>query len=235
MECWDKDGEIHIGLGYKLRFIHLRLALSHHRTGAPDGVCLKALTHFQERFYRCPAHTISICPRIVDGRLLLQTQFCSRVDRNRAQQKMIPDELERWCLDYRRHNHTENPHEGCQIGHVEKWSEDICPHLSTRYSSIYENAFSRGLRCKLDHPEHEECSHCSGLKQCSSCATEYLIEANDFTRGCFTIQITAWKDLGQGKSPYDPKWRQHVGKSFDNKPQPISLGSIRSAFEDGHI
>lgn len=106
----------------------------------------------------------------------------------------------------------------------------ICPHLEFPGAK---------LGCRVHHMKNAKlnatCSTCTGMYQCRYCLTEYRIDYKDFGDGVAFV-VTSWLDLGDGRSPSDPAYQNHVlrGSAPQLLPEPprIEPGSIRAAYEE---
>ena len=82
----------------------------------------------------------------------------------------------------------------------------------------------------------------SGVHLCDTCATDYVVRPlriDVLAGGERSIEIEVWRDLGNGRNPFDSSWRAHgeLGnghEGFTNEMQRLSNlapGSIKTAFE----
>ena len=109
----------------------------------------------------------------------------------------------------------------------------ICPHL---IGVRHHSRLSALLRCKMSHVNDRKCPVCSVLIQCHHCATECLVETEDFGDLGLIVMITAWKNLGSCKTPTDRMWRDQAYDSQERLPlvEPVyhtHPGSINASFE----
>ena len=110
----------------------------------------------------------------------------------------------------------------------------ICPHL-VGYE-IYSRLPAL-LRCKLSHVKDLTCPACSRLIQCNHCATECLVETEDFGDLGLVVTITGWKNLGSCKTPTDRMWKDQAYDLYVCSPETEPVyrtypGSIYASFED---
>jgi len=111
-----------------------------------------------------------------------------------------------------------------------RWDDvEICPHLiATAHNARLQNL----LLCNLSHGNNSKCPCCTIPKRCLWCATEYLLETHSFKDLGLIVVVTAWKNMGSCRTPFDPKWQEHAGGTLlprDNT-QDESKG-IRDLFE----
>ena len=91
---------------------------------------------------------------------------------------------------------------------------DVCPHLSAYHEG---NALTRLVRCRLSHEDTRHfCSSCCVQRDCSCCATSFSLELEDSSDGGVLFIVTVWKNLGFGRTPFDPMWWRHVSKLGNN-------------------
>ena len=45
---------------------------------------------------------------------------------------------------------------------------------------------------------------------CSICATDYVASAQATTVGNIELSISVWRDLSNGRNPFEPAWRAHT-------------------------
>jgi hypothetical protein len=114
----------------------------------------------------------------------------------------------------------------------------ICRHLWHREEG---GLLTIMLDCKLSHwSSKSPCLRCGGLRQCHQCHTEFQIDVKDFGKQGIALVITTWLDLGECRTPLDPKWKARTcGRSCQvrtGSKQDVVLsepGSIRESFGDG--
>jgi hypothetical protein len=72
-----------------------------------------------------------------------------------------------------------------------------------------------------------------GMMQCRYCLTEFRIDFKKCGRHCTAMFVTRWMDLGEGRSPLDPRWASHVRVDGRTSQVPVNFerGSICAAFE----
>ncbi|KAI9880202.1 MAG: hypothetical protein M1830_004788 [Pleopsidium flavum] len=119
-----------------------------------------------------------------------------------------------------------------EFKHVKKYILKICPHLTAHDD---DNLLAHLITCRLSHLDNRPCLFCDGLRQCRSCPTEFQVEIEDLGEAGVAVLVTAWNNLGSGRSPSDPKWRAHIYRSQNNQMRAESFqyepGSIQTAFE----
>jgi hypothetical protein len=111
------------------------------------------------------------------------------------------------------------------------WNFQACFHEGAHRSQDVSTGFGGLLTCKLRHYKQPHCGHCSGLKQCRYCPTEYEIDTMDM-QGKFTIVVTAWQDLGSGLTPRDPMVISHFSFKTLDEGMRFKAGSVKPAFDE---
>lgn len=80
------------------------------------------------------------------------------------------------------------------------------------------------------------------MNSCKFCTTEFRTDFKELgDQGC-ALFLTKWMDLGQGRSPSDPKWEGHFPQSrysgyteFVPVEMEYGIGTIAASFEGGGI
>ncbi len=111
-----------------------------------------------------------------------------------------------------------------------RWDNvEVCPHLiATAHNARLQNL----LLCNLSHKNSSKCPCCTIPKRCHWCATEYLLEVHSFKDLGLVVVVTAWKNLGTRKTPFDPKWQEHAGSTLlPTDDTQNELKGIRDSFE----
>lgn len=111
-----------------------------------------------------------------------------------------------------------------------RWDEvEVCPRLiATAHNARLQNL----LLCNLSHKSSSKCPCCTIPKRCHWCATEYLLEAHSFKDLGLVVVVTAWKNLGTCRTPFDPKWQEHAGSTLlPTDDTQNELKGIRDSFE----
>jgi hypothetical protein len=107
----------------------------------------------------------------------------------------------------------------------------ICSHLWDRQE---EGLLTNMMDCKLSHWRSKgPCSVCDGLQQCHHCYTEFQLDIKDYSKQGVALVITTWLDLGECRTPLDPKW----GLWTVRRPCLVSTGPGQDVvvFEPGNI
>ena len=83
-----------------------------------------------------------------------------------------------------------------------------CSHLDDELTylarcAIRHTSFGAGLQ------DIRQCEHCESTYRCAVCATEYAVEIKPSRRrkNQHMLVLTAWTDLGSGKTPRERLWR----------------------------
>jgi hypothetical protein len=95
------------------------------------------------------------------------------------------------------------------------------------------------MTCRASHWDekglNKTCATCAGLHQCQTCPTEFQLDTVDYGYNYYhrRLIVTRWLDLGEGRTPEDPKWKSHLGSRDRSqaKPIPFEAGSIKATFE----
>ncbi|KAF9694603.1 hypothetical protein EKO04_007337 [Ascochyta lentis] len=183
--CVDYNSYLSDGMGYTLRYHHIRLALAHHRHGPSHGLPLQAFEHSSHSsitlFHTPIQTTISHTAKIKDNTFLLHTNFSLLLPTWTTSHKSLITTL--WPLlpaSLTQHRASENGHTGLM--------------------AALDNVLRRGWRVL-------------GAQSCSDCATDWTLTthtiprsiAGDFVR----LNMQTWRALGPGTSPFDADWRAH--------------------------
>jgi len=211
--CADYNSYLTDTTGYTLRYQHLRLALAAHKFGPTHGIPLSAFIHTSSgtiRLFNTPVQTsTSHTVKITNSRFLLHTSFSA----------LLPA----WAANHRHLIHTLFPllppilttHRASAHGH-------------TALMAACDNVIRRGWRVL-------------GAQSCSDCATDWTVSSHVIPRsiaGEFVrVTIQAWRDLGDGRGPFEKDWRAHgahiagTEESCVREERARERGSVRSAFE----
>lgn len=195
-----------IGLPPQIRFSLLQWTMKRHRMGFN---CCKELNYFffEERSYQ--RHS---------GR-----RDCGRyyIKEARIRNRKVLVRAQDWFL--------------LPASHIGPLSDlaiiGICSHLWHREEG---GLLTLMIDCKLSHWRSKSpCSACDGLRQCHYCYTEFQLDVKDFGKRGVALVITTWLDLGECRTPLDPKW----GLRICHRPCLVSTGSEQDVvvFEPGNI
>ncbi|OAL03949.1 hypothetical protein IQ06DRAFT_291583 [Phaeosphaeriaceae sp. SRC1lsM3a] len=210
-ECTDYNSYLSAGPNYVLRFHHVRLALNHSMYGA--GIPLSAFTHTHAsmaKIYRTPVPTnLSISARIVEGKFILHSSFAMILPAWSTARKNIIEHI--WpALP-----HLLAGHRGSENGH-------------TGLMAAVDNVVRRGWKYPF-------------TQMCTTCATDWSVSCHFFPHasgGQTRLVVQSWRDLGDGRNPFDTAWRAHgvcvhaMGSSTDVlRTSGLQPGEVRRAFE----
>ncbi|KAH8815532.1 hypothetical protein F5884DRAFT_772697 [Xylogone sp. PMI_703] len=105
-------------------------------------------------------------------------------------------------------------------------SGEICPHIS--------------YTLKKDRDRVSSGNHTFQVQQCSYCHTEFRIRTHNPSYDCAAVTLTRWKDLGDGPTLDNQKWRSHIrdgnlmfGPGVTWSTVSFVAGSIKDEFESG--
>jgi hypothetical protein len=208
-DCTDFNSYLSAGPDYVLRFHHIRLALNHAMYGA--GIPLSTFNFTQAsmaKVYRTPVPTnLSIAAKIVNGHFLLHTSFAI----------ILPS----WCTS-RKHI----------LDHI--WP--ALPHILSGHRDS-DNGHT-GLMAAIDNVVRRGYKYLV-TQTCSTCPSDWTISAHLFphaTGGQVRLVVQTWRDLGDGRNPFDGKWRSHGvcmhGAVADlSRASDRQAGDIRRAYE----
>ncbi|KAF1956012.1 hypothetical protein CC80DRAFT_492911 [Byssothecium circinans] len=230
-DCAEFNSYLHDGWDYVLCFHHVRLAVNRHLWGEGNGIDVSAFTYNSggvERKIKVAKthggahHTdwvttqLKTRARVVDGRLILYASY--RVS--------VPGDS------------------GGLPFHLGKCIGSVLPQIVAghRYSHEPHTGIVRALEMALlPHMEHREVT-----KTCSVCATDFSIVVSHHSPTASSgseptntiVQFFAWRDLGDGRSPFDTSWRAHGELGNGNEGVyagsiQMQDGSIRRRFRDG--
>jgi hypothetical protein len=208
-DCTDFNSYLQAGPDYILRFHHIRLALNHAMYGT--GIPLSEFSFTQAsmaNIYRTPVPTnLSISAKIVSGRFLLHTSFAMILPSWATARKHILQHI--WpALP-----HILSGHRDSDNGH-------------TGLMAAIDNVVRRGYRYPL-------------TQMCSTCTTDWTVNCHYFphaTGGQTRLVLQSWRDLGDGRNPFDTAWRAH-GVCMHNsttdaaRPSSVQAGDVRRSFE----
>jgi hypothetical protein len=208
-DCTDFNSYLHAGPDYILRFHHIRLALNHPLYGAGIPLSSFSYTHASmAKIYRTPVPTnLSISAKIVSGRFLLHSTFAIILPAWSTARKHILENI--WPTL----PHILSGHRDSENGH-------------TGLMAAIDNVVRRGWRYPF-------------TQMCTTCATDWSVNAHYFphaTGGQTRLVVQSWRDLGDGRNPFDMAWRAHGvcmhGSGGDVvRISGMQAGDIRRAFE----
>ncbi|KAL6710237.1 hypothetical protein ACN47E_009183 [Coniothyrium glycines] len=170
---------------YTLCYHHIRLALNHSLWGPEHGIPLSAFTHTHSsmaKFSRTPIPTkLTTSARISpQGRFLLHTSLALILPTWCAFNKSLLKHL--WPLL----PHILSSHRASDNGH-------------TGLMAALDNVVRRGW--KYPFPQ-----------ACSLCSTDWSVASHEFphsTGSQVRVVVQSWRDLGDGRNPFDSAWRAH--------------------------
>lgn len=208
--CADYNSYLSDGMGYTLRYHHIRLALAHHHRGAIHGLPLSSFdhsTHGTITLFRTPVQTsISHSAKITDGVFLLHTSYALLLPSWAAAHKNLIGHL--WPLlpaILTQHRATEHGHSGLM--------------------AAIDNVARRGWRVL-------------GAQTCAACASDWSVAAFPLPRsiaGEFVrLDVRVWRDLGAGLTPFDGAWRAH-GVFLAGAEDAWARGDVEAQRERGAV
>jgi hypothetical protein len=210
-DCLDFNSYLKASPDYILRFHHIRLALNHSLWGSQHGIPLSAFNHSKAdmaKIYRTPVPTkLDISARIVEGRFLLHTSFAIILPSWSTSRKHLLEHL--WPA----FPHILAGHRDSENGH-------------TGLMAAVDNVIRRGWKYPF-------------TQMCATCATDWSVNCHFFphaTGGQTRLVIQTWRDLGDGRNPFDTAWRAHgvgtYGVGSDVlRVTGLQAGDVRRAFE----
>ncbi|KAF3039550.1 hypothetical protein E8E12_007363 [Didymella heteroderae] len=211
--CAEYNSYLSDDTGYVLRYHHIRLALARQIHGSAHGLRLSAFSHIRSSsitLFKTPVQTsISHEAKIRDGTFMLHTKYSV----------LLPS----WAASHKN-----------LIGHL--WP--LLPPVITQHrASEYGHT---GLMAALDNVARRRW-RVLGAQSCSDCMTDWSVTAFQIPRsvaGEFVrLNVQTWRDLGNGKSPFDTQWRAHgpyivgAGEYGVREKMSREKGSVREAFE----
>jgi hypothetical protein len=213
-DCAEFNSYLEAGDGYVLRFHHIRLALAHHLHGPAHGIPLSSLsyshTSMESKIYRTPVQTTLSIMPKIWGSRLLLHTSFTLT-------------LPAWTTS-RKHilTHIWNVLPHVLIGHRDS------DNGHTGLMAAIDNVVRRGWKYPF-------------TQNCGSCRTDWTVSAHTFgPQSQVRLVIQTWRDLGDGKSPFDQGWRAHgvpiVSVSYHSQPgveryEDVRAGDVRRAFE----
>ena len=194
-------------------FNNVQAAMKRHRQGRDVTKELRALSSTMvDKFPQIEdptsvVHT-SVLPCIIDGEMLFRTQ-CRVFVKTGAP---FPDLVLWWAC-----------------AHQNLLIPDPLPDPML-------SPMAQMLACRTIHIAREEsaCAHCTGIRQCPFCDTEYQIDHKVWAGSGTSLVVAAWSNMGSARSPSDPKWAHHVDvdfvKSTDVPRKSPETGALQRAF-----
>lgn len=223
-DCAEFNSFLRAGNHYVLAYHHVRMAMNRHSWGPDYGIGLEEFSYQQKGSNKilnvsCPAN-MDISTRIVANKFLLNVHYAISV----------PISLTKRSEFYQR-----------------LWAS--LPQIVVGHRNDRDG--HNGMLYDIQHSTSNFWK--SDVDVCKTCATDYAVSAAypqvEATESCagvnpknVEIVIEVWRDLGNGKSPFDTQWRAHgenvtpykanIGDSLwlaaSHKP-----GCIKEAFEKG--
>ncbi|KAF2121460.1 hypothetical protein BDV96DRAFT_472521, partial [Lophiotrema nucula] len=194
-DCAEYNSYLHDGHDYVLTYHHVRLALNRHLWGSDFGIGLEDFAYYKEgstKIYgkKVPM-TLEVEAKIVDGHFLLHSTFTvvanGRAGKSSAIFKGGSFDIPQIVLGHRDSN---DGHTGL--------ASTVNKILSTDWRQIQDSL-----------------ALCNNTQLCSFCATDYLITPrliesgpSNHTPG-IEIRIETWRDLYEGRNPFQSSWRAH--------------------------
>ncbi|KAF2708910.1 hypothetical protein K504DRAFT_455839 [Pleomassaria siparia CBS 279.74] len=178
------------GQGYVLRHHHVRLAINHEVWGPEYGIPLSAF-----RYYNSMA-TVKVLKRDVEVSL-----WCDA--RVRGGRLILAATFKMWIPQ--------------TIMSDPKWLDSVWPQLPQIVVGHRDSHHGHsGLRTTLKDDKLR-----NKMQLCSVCATDFVVERMVGIKqsdGSYNniVLIHVWRDLGDGRSPFEASWRAHgeIGESL---------------------
>lgn len=86
----------------------------------------------------------------------------------------------------------------------------VCPHINHHLGHYISTNPEVKVACRISHLGNlrlnSSCSTCSGVQKFGRCPTDFQIDMKDFGKNVTALVITRLLDLGEGRTPLDPKW-----------------------------
>jgi hypothetical protein len=211
--CLDFNSYLNAGDGYVLRFHHVRLALAHAVYGPSHGIPLSSLTYTSSTKGKIYGKTVL-------GRVVVTPKLCNgRVLLKSAFSLIFPA-----CITSRKNI----------LSHI--WP--ILPHILVGHRDS-ENGHT-GLMAAIDNVVRRGWTY-PLAQNCGRCLTDWSVGM--YTVGPHRVQLVveSWRDLGDGKSPFEQGWRAHgvpvVEVSYHaqrgvDRYGEVRAGDVRRAFEE---
>lgn len=214
--CSYLDGYLLFGPHFGFRFQHAQMAMKLYRLRAPENPFLDSLSHAESWYTRSPS-TKNVAHYHTSARI--------------ANDDLIMKLEYRYILDRG---------EGYDESRI--LCEHVCPHW--KRGTSYDDLTKR-TRCLMSHESGQSCPGCTGMVQCQSCSTEFIVALLDcnWSPGGRALYFTVWKNLGPCDTPFDIRWRSQLRLPHDRllfrdylSPRTMAAsfvpGSILRAFED---
>ena len=199
-----------------VRFNNVQAAMKKHRQGRDVTEALRDLSYAVVHMYPLgKEHPTSVMnasarPCIVDGEMLFRIQ----------------------CRVF--------VHAGAPFPDLVTWS--ACAHqgLYVRDDHVGLTPLAEMLTCRIGHLATSEgaCARCEGLRQCRACDTEYRMDHKVWPGEGTSLVVTAWLNVGSGRSLADPKWAQYIDIGFNISVyvarNVAEVGAVQRAFDMQH-
>ncbi|KAF2188297.1 hypothetical protein K469DRAFT_660980 [Zopfia rhizophila CBS 207.26] len=215
-ECSEFNGFLHAGREFVVRWHHVRLVVMREVWGEDYGIPISS-------FYYSASNTIKIFKslvntrlhveaKIVAGNLILHSTFTITIPVSETMRSKFVERM--W----------------------DKMPQIVVGHRNDRQGHTgLVLAVRQAL--KRDWKSHTQL--------CSTCAIDYTVQSSTFHDGSDTqdsslhLTIETWRDLGNGRSPFDASWRAHgeIGNAREGFGGDIlrltnfKAGDIRAVFE----
>lgn len=221
-DCAEFNSYLHDSWDYVLCYHHVRLALNRELWGREYGIGMDAFAYEESALRnigKFPAQSYLKCEaRIVSGRLFLHATYRLTVPsrdsfRHRGVIRTLMPAL---------------PH--IVVGHRDSHS----PHTGMH------RALEKAIQINT----------ASSLQLCSACATDFCVNvdtnvvAESFPaplQSTAVLEIQVWRDLGNGRNPFDTQWRAHgeLGSGVEGFTGDVMRltrwrnGEVKEAFDKG--
>lgn len=220
-DCAEFNSYLYDNPDYVIYFHHIRLAVNQALWGPEHGIPLSKFAHTRMSMVKIvktfvPAK-LTCEAKVVNGRFLLHSTYTI--------------DLPAWAMSNKhmlRHLWPTLPH--ILVGHRDS------ENGHTGLMAAIDNVVRRGWKYPF-------------TQMCSTCATDWSVDASGFLpssssshtppKSPVKLKIQTWRDLGDGRNPFEISWRAHGVATYSNSNVPTDIlrltqaraGDIRRAFE----
>ena len=118
----------------------------------------------------------------------------------------------------------------------------VCAHLGAGGGE--DSRLTQALHCRLEHARYQTpspfCLDCVGMLRCPMCPTEVELGTETFyvdkskTRRVIVLVVSKWQWVGDGTSPYEGSWANHLNQHCDpwHWPTGDSVFDVKDTYEN---
>lgn len=214
-ECVESNGYLcDVKGNYYLCFHHVRQAVHRAIWNEEVGIGLEEMRFEREETFQLgksmASMKVCIDPRIASGRMILKSSCTFQLDRREAT----------------------------------KWNrlKKIMSLMPQIVAGCHQHSSDKWHACLKHMVEYTlKANHIYSTERCSHCPTDFLVHSTPTSTSDpmqVPLAITTWRDLGDGRNPFDTAWRRHCAfkgtkKGARTYRSKIERGGIRDLYENG--